>query len=433
MRKGEIKKMAAFLSIALLVSVMPGANLKKADAYEGTVRINKTAPFRIPDADMTGMLNNPLIKLESMPRLEAVQYMTSVKEAGMFLRGQLENHEESISINIKTTNRDAGKVFNKIWNTAVAETGEPTEGDYLLWHLKSTTADYRGRTFNENGQVVYYYNFMVIFEYLTTLDEEAKLSERLNDITTQFCFDEYTSDYQKVKTIYDYICNNVTYSYSNNDIKFTAYSAMFNGEAVCQGYATLFYRLVKMQGISVRVIPGFGTNSDIYHGWNIVKLGKMYYNSDSTWDATLTQAGRSYKYFLKGDDFKEHTRHKDYDTAEFYVEYPMADTDYATGEQEASDKTKQSIFLTTKPVIKTLSRKKIKIKKVVNASGYEITYSTSKKFKKNATKVVRTKKTTYKLKKLKKKAYYFKTRAYMNISGTRKYSKWSDVIRIRKK
>ena len=54
---------------------------------------------------------------------------------------------------------------------------------------------------------------------------------------------------KKVKTIYDYICHNVTYDYSDNNMKFTAYAAVTTGKSVCQGYATLFYRLVKMQGI----------------------------------------------------------------------------------------------------------------------------------------------------------------------------------------
>ena len=30
-----------------------------------------------------------------------------------------------------------------------------------------------------------------------------------------------TTDYEKVKTIYDYICHNVTYDYSDNNMKFT--------------------------------------------------------------------------------------------------------------------------------------------------------------------------------------------------------------------
>lgn len=49
------------------------------------------------------------------------------------------------------------------------------------------------------------------------------------------------SDYQKIKAIYDYICENVSYDYTNLDDdtyiqKYTAYAALIDKTAVCQGY-----------------------------------------------------------------------------------------------------------------------------------------------------------------------------------------------------
>ena len=153
------------------------------------------------------------------------------------------------------------------------------------------------------------------------------LTQELNIINESFGFTETTTDYEKVKTIYDYICHNVTYDYSDNNMKFTAYAAVTTGKSVCQGYATLFYRLAKMQGISSRVIAGHGTNTDVYHGWNIVKLGNLYYNVDATWDAANYKLGHPYEYFLKGDGFEDHTRTDDYKTKKFYATYPMAADD----------------------------------------------------------------------------------------------------------
>lgn len=81
----------------------------------------------------------------------------------------------------------------------------------------------------------------------------------------------------------------VTYAQSLDDeIVFTAYSALYNGEAVCQGYAQLIYRILKQLGISVRVIPGYGKDKTVHHGWNIVKLGDYYYNLDATWVTAFT-------------------------------------------------------------------------------------------------------------------------------------------------
>ena len=72
--------------------------------------------------------------------------------------------------------------------------------------------------------------------------------------------------------------------------------------------------------------------------------------------------------------------------------------------------------------VKNVKKKAIlvKFKKTTNAKGYEINWSTSKKFKRLKTKKKYTTKLSYKIKKLKKKkTYYIKVRAY-NINGHKK-------------
>ncbi len=76
-------------------------------------------------------------------------------------------------------------------------------------------------------------------------------------------------------------------------------------------------------------------------------------------------------------------------------------------------------------------------KTVSGATGYEVQYSTSKKFTKKTTKTVtikkaKTKKTT--IKKLKKgKKYYVKVRAYKTVSGKKIYGAWSAVKSVKVK
>ena len=74
---------------------------------------------------------------------------------------------------------------------------------------------------------------------------------------------------------------------------------------------------------------------------------------------------------------------------------------------------------------------KLKFKKIAGAKGYEIKYSTSKKFGKKVTKTVKTKNTTKMLSKLKKKTYYIKVRAYKVVEGKTYNSKWSSVKKVR--
>ena len=79
----------------------------------------------------------------------------------------------------------------------------------------------------------------------------------------------------------------------------------------------------------------------------------------------------------------------------------------------------------------------VRWKKVKKASGYQVKYSTSKKFTKKATKVKRVARgsaTSVKLKSLKsKRTYYVKIRAYQKVGKTYVYSKWTKVKKVRVK
>ena len=101
----------------------------------------------------------------------------------------------------------------------------------------------------------------------------------------------------------------------------------------------------------------------------------------------------------------------------------------ATAAQTATDATPEQEVTVKKPAKATVAAKAntatVTIKKVAGAEGYQIQYSTSKKFTKTAT----TKKTSYKIKKLKKKTtYYIRVRAYtLDENGKKVYSKWTTV------
>lgn len=62
--------------------------------------------------------------------------------------------------------------------------------------------------------------------------------------------------------------------------KYSSYDALIGKEAVCQGYATLFYRMATKAGLSVRMIEG--TLDGNNHMWNMVKLGNSWYHVDLT-------------------------------------------------------------------------------------------------------------------------------------------------------
>lgn len=80
---------------------------------------------------------------------------------------------------------------------------------------------------------------------------------------------------------------------------------------------------------------------------------------------------------------------------------------------------------------------KVTWKKVSNAKGYQVKYSTSKKFTKKTSKTATVKKATTTSKTVKdlkkKKTYYVKVRSYKTVNAKKVYSDWSNVKKVKTK
>lgn len=242
------------------------------------------------------------------------------------LRQAMIERADTITVYFTSTNADGKEEALDLLEQAMDHTGNPVEGDYLRWHRSDIGYGYYEDPYYSNG--VYYQTAMFNLTYYTTAQQEAEMTDTVNTLLDNLNLDG-KDDYQKFSAIYDYVCANITYDYEhlyddNYTLKQSAYAALINGTSVCQGYASLLYRLLLEVGIDCRVISGDGGGP---HGWNIVKIGDYYYNVDATWDAGTTP--EHYDYCLVTDaDFGNHTRNPEYATAEFYAAYPMAASDY---------------------------------------------------------------------------------------------------------
>lgn len=124
------------------------------------------------------------------------------------------------------------------------------------------------------------------------------------------------SDYEKLKTIHDYLVIQVDYDYDNlaagtlPDTAFTAEGALLLHSAVCEGYARAFSYLCRRAGIEEQLV--YGTADDgtgvQSHAWNQVCLEGVWYNVDVTWDDPLMDgavvsdgSNMIYDYFLVPD------------------------------------------------------------------------------------------------------------------------------------
>ncbi len=183
-------------------------------------------------------------------------------------------------------------------------------------------------------------------EYYTTEAQQAELEAKIDEIIASMDFTGKTT-YTKIKMIYDYICDNVVYDYDNlnddsYDLKYTAYAALINGTAVCNGYALAMCRLLDKIGVENEFVGGTGGGGG--HAWNIVKIGDKWYCLDSTWDAG-ERLRYGYRYFLKTEaTFGDHQRDElEYGGSEWDKKHPMATTDYVPAENEIFVRTEGKI------------------------------------------------------------------------------------------
>ena len=223
-------------------------------------------------------------------------YYDTIDDAALFLRSQIASFQDTATLgicsNYELSIYSLSEKLSLIWSAAIAHTGNPTEGDYLRYEYGGYNVTSFTYTGNEDG--LYYYQIPFSFLHYTNVEQEAQLNPVVDGILAELDLND-KSDYQKILAIYDYLCAHVSYGGSGY-LKYTAYSALINNTAYCQGYSTAFYRLCLSAGVDTRIV----TSSAMVHAWNIAALDGNYYELDSTWDHDHRS---NYLYFLKGSDY----------------------------------------------------------------------------------------------------------------------------------
>ena len=316
--------LALVMSLTLLPTQVLAAESGTVGYVESTLRVDPVyssiLKVRIPDISSRQ-------KPTAMPA-ESVTYlseMAAVEE----VRRQMLTRAETIPLSLKLpSGSDIQGTLARIWDSALEHTrSNGTGGDYLRWQ-GGRYFYYPGFSYRDNGS---YITFTMYFQtnWFTTAQQEATLSSYIKGtLLPQLALDG-KSTYQKVQAIYDWITRNVRYDYANlgNDsylLQYTAYAAVINRTAVCNGYASLFYRLANDAGIDCRFITGTAGG---YHAWNIVRMDNgKYYCLDATWDEGQT----NYRYFMKGTtEFgQDHTVITDENNTYFWNQYPVSATDF---------------------------------------------------------------------------------------------------------
>ncbi|MBQ8359264.1 MAG: leucine-rich repeat protein [Oscillospiraceae bacterium] len=323
------------MCIALVLSLLPAGVPVFAFEYPAKPVSQQSAVKQGIDYKITELEDeDPPVFQIVQPLLFSIPNATvkTEEEAALLVRQHMKDRTEKFWITLQTNNLDSQAIMERVLEKALEHTGDPEEGDYLLWQ-------YGGCTFTAVEQYTWtrHVLFKVEMAYYTTAEQEQEVSTAIDQLLAQLNTSGM-DDYQKVCAVYDYICNNITYDYTNLNnnsylLKHTAYGALINKTAVCQGYAVLLYRLLQELGVDNRVITG--TSSGQNHARNIVKLNGLYYNVDSTWDAETLDK----RFFLKcTDNFADHSRFVEYCSLDFHNRFPMSSTDYVPGAAGQAEK-----------------------------------------------------------------------------------------------
>jgi|GEM_PF-743900 len=198
---------------------------------------------------------------------------------------------------------------NRTENIGIIYKGSITQNDFTLvceevfncdTYLKACIESYTSTISTNNSFEIS--ALTLNCSYITTKEQEVYVDKTVEFIVSKLTNADMSYD-EKEKLIHDYIMTNV--DYCEGEKYGSAYSALYEGKAKCDGYAMLTYKMLKVAGIDNIIV----TNED--HAWNIVKINENWYHLDTTWDDAKKKDFGFYKYYNLTDDEILETRNYD--------------------------------------------------------------------------------------------------------------------------
>lgn len=167
----------------------------------------------------------------------------------------------------------------------------------IVYHMSGNTV-YATVYYNEAGEVLAYYKNNTPI----TTSAAKSLLNKVQDILDEVV-DDGMSDYEKALALHDYICENVVYS----DTSLTAYEALVNGRANCQGYAEATGLLYTLAGLENHIVRATNKHTDKDHGYVKVKIDGTWYVVDTTADDPVDNSNPTprHDFFLVSDEILE--------------------------------------------------------------------------------------------------------------------------------
>ncbi len=244
-----------------------GADAGGEGAAEDEIDGNETAGAYTPDARVSCMLRSTLNEEQ--------------QQAYDLLQAQLYGCPERVRLT-KLSEEELHEVLSAL------------RGDNpLLFFLKSA---YSYSTETLTGRVT------LLPDYTDTPENcRRRLDELLNKARSIVAEmpPEASDVFEKELWLHDRLCESCVYASGENDA--TAYGALIEGKAVCEGYAMAAKLLFDLAGLDSCVVSGEGRPEGELpesHMWNAVEIDGSWYYLDCTWDdPVMTDGGDVVRHF----------------------------------------------------------------------------------------------------------------------------------------
>ena len=179
----------------------------------------------------------------------------------------------------------------------------------LFW--LGQTYSYRLSGTDENGETA---DAIAVIPIPETEEELARLREEFETSADQIIekTGDPDSDEEYARAVYELLAGETEYTgeavYDEAmRMQHTAYGAIAEKRAVCDGFALAYRYLLSQRGIPCLVIPGLSEGNP--HTWNIAQWGGRWHEADLTWDASLGIEDGSHYFDLTTEEMqKDHTR-----------------------------------------------------------------------------------------------------------------------------
>lgn len=188
------------------------------------------------------------------------------------------------------------------------------DGLYSVKIYENTTGTKYRRLLNqqvtvklENKDVVYLQSIQEV-EWNKT-KEAIQKSEVLIKTREKELGRPLTAD-EKTQVLYEFIIETIVYDYDK--LKNLQYDylpdidkTLKQEKGICYDYSSLYASILRNQGVPIKLVKGYSTNTEAYHAWNEVysEKEKRWVIVDTTTDAYLYKAKKKYKFEKSTADY----------------------------------------------------------------------------------------------------------------------------------